>query len=103
MRMASLTCALGLGMSGPLANAQTNITVRSEIILLLRSRHSLPDYSSRTSIFGADGAALYPERVKKTRSLYLRFPDPLMGWTQTDAGSQGAIYILDRGLRQKRP
>ena len=40
--------------------------------------------------FGADGG-LYPERVKNRA---FEFPDPLMGWKQTDAGgSKGSIAV----------
>ena len=46
-------------------------------------------------------AGLYPERVKN-RSF--EFPDPLMGWKQTDGReSRGAIYILDRGSVKSVP
>src|SRR5919199_3070806 len=44
--------------------------------------------------FGADGG-LYPERVKN-RSF--EFPDPLMGWQQSErSDSKAALYILDQG------
>ncbi|HEY7784656.1 MAG TPA: alpha-L-arabinofuranosidase C-terminal domain-containing protein, partial [Pyrinomonadaceae bacterium] len=44
--------------------------------------------------FGADGG-LYPERVKN-RSF--EFPDPMMGWKETNPGdSKGTLYVLDQG------
>jgi alpha-N-arabinofuranosidase len=86
-------------MSGPLANAQTNITVQVD-----HPAAAIPPTLFGLFFedinFGADGG-LYPERVKN-RSF--EFPDPLMGWTQTDAReSRGAIYILDRGSVKSVP
>src|SRR5450432_496870 len=99
VRMVALICAACLVTQWQFANAETNITVQVD--------H--PGAAIPPTLFGlffedinfaADGG-LYPERVKN-RSF--EFPDPLMGWKQTDGKqSKGAIYILDRGSVKSVP
>jgi alpha-L-arabinofuranosidase len=93
VKTVAVICALCLGTLGQLATAQTRITVQLD-----RPGAAIPPNLFGLFFedinFAADGG-LYPERVKN-RSF--EFPDPLMGWKQTDGKeSKGTVYVLDRG------